>query len=602
MNQENILNSLNRMIGVELMQKLRFGLVGGFNTLVSYLAFVGIYQLTNDYIVSSVLAYLIGMLVSFTLNRAFVFNSTAQKGQLLAFCCVNLTALACSTFVLHILVSFVGLSVYIAQILTIGVSMVINFLGYRAVFKYGISMKHVLSAVLEKSGLEGSKSIDAAFIAKLLLLLGLVIITAMNLTDSMSSNLAWDAMPYMDSYAGKFTEEGRWINFILYDLLCTLPAPLAIALCNLFIFIFGLQVARGLKFDLLYALCFALIFINVPNFTMLFKWPMTLLSSTLALAVFGLLKDRFSRNTLLICAGVVLFATYPGFYFLMPLLFIKQVSEESYPNIIKFVLMWVLGYVFGFAVVQGAVYLYTLLTTDHAHFIELAEWRKATPLTDLTSLITNVTRSAGNFQRNALYLAELSALLFVPVIAAFIWALKEHLKFTLIVLLVTLSLYVSVIVLGVEAPLRTGVTLPIGMMMIASLVKPNWARMVLMVALIIPFAHQVQKYNSGYNGKRAMIAKILEANDPHGYLKQKDRFAKVVLSIDEKSSSRYFYDLTQWPLFENVGYLRSHYIKPYLYKYGWRAGEIETRNVYIETSKGEAFVTVEGDTIFLDIR
>jgi putative flippase GtrA len=601
-NQERIQNSLNRLMGVELMQKLRFGLVGGLNTLVSYLAFVAIYQWSSDYIASSVLAYLIGMLVSFTLNRVFVFKSTAQKGQFLAFCCVNLTALACSTLVLHMLVSLVGISVYVAQVLTIGVSMVINFLGYRAVFKYGVSMKQVLSAVLERSGLEGSESIDGAFIAKLLLLIGLVIISAMNLTDSMSSDIAHDAMPYMDNYIAKFTEEGRWINFILYDFLCTLPSPLVIALCNLFIFIFGFQVARGLKFDLFYALCFALIFINVPNFTMLFKWPMTLLSSTLALAMFGLLKDRFSRNTLLICAGVILFATYPGFYFLMPLLFIKQVSEESYPNVVKFVLMWILGYALGFAVAQGTVYLYTMLETDRAHFIELAKWRQATPLTDIASLITNVTRSAGNFQRNALYLAELSPLFFVPIIAAFLWALKEHLKFTLIVLLVTLSLYASVIVLGVEAPLRTGVTLPIGMMMIASLVKPNWARVALMVTLIIPFAHQVNKYNTGYNGKRVIVAKMLEANDPHGYLKQKDRFTKVVLTMDDKSSSRYFYDLTQGPQFENISYLRSHYIKPYLYKHGWRGGEIETRKVEIETSKGEAFVRVEGDTVFLDIR
>lgn len=602
MNQENILNSLNRMIGAELMQKLRFGLVGGFNTLVSYLAFVGIYQLTNDYIVSSVLAYLIGMLVSFTLNRVFVFKSAAEKGQLLAFCCVNLTALGCSTLALHILVSFVGLSVYIAQVLTIGVSMVINFLGYRAVFKYGVSMKQVLSAVLERSGLEGSKSIDGAFIAKIVLMIGLAIITAMNLLDSMSSDIAHDAMPYMDSYVAKFTEEGRWINFALYDFLCTLPAPLAIALCNVFIFIFGLQVARGLKFDLFYALCFALIFVNVPNFTMLFKWPMTLISSTLALAVFGLLKDKFSRNKLLLCSGVVLFATYPGFYFLMPLLFIKQVSEESYPDLIKFVLMWILGYALGFAVAQGTVYFYTMLATERAHFIELAEWRQATPLTDLTALVTNVARSASNFQRNALYLAELSPLFFMPITAVFIWALKEHLKFTLIALLVTLSLYASVIVLGVEAPLRTGVTLPIGMMMIASLVKPNWARTVLMVCLVIPFAHQAHKYNSGYNGKRIMVAEMLEAHDPHGYLKQKDRFKKVVLTIDDKSSSRYFFDLTKGPQFENISYLRSHYIKPYLYKYGWRGGEIETQKVKRDVSKGEAFVTVEGDTIFLDVR
>jgi hypothetical protein len=405
----------------------------------------------------------------------------------------------------------------------------------------------------------------------------------------------------MDQYVDKFTSEGRWINFALFEFLRTIPAVIAVWLCYLFVFIFGYQVCRGMKQAPWLALCFGLVMVNVPYFTMLFKWPMTLIPGTLMLAVFACLRERYNRTTLLLISGVTLFATYPAFYFLMPLLFIRQLSSESYPRLVNFLVIWMIGYGVGYAVAQGTVYAYTALWTDHSQFIQFASWRKSTPTTDFASLVNNIAKSSGNFKRNALYLANLSPLFYLPIAVVALWKLKQQSKYIVVVLLIILSLYASVVVLGVKVPLRSGITLPIGLMMIALLVQHPWERFILLLTLFIPFAYLTHHYNHGYNEKRIMIANILEANDPHGYLKQSDRFKQVIISLDEAKSSRYFYDRTGSQAFQNIIYLRTHYIQPYLYKFGWRKTEIKVEAIERTKIQGKARVTVDGKTVHLDL-
>ncbi|MEI8631027.1 hypothetical protein P4S72_00755 [Vibrio sp. PP-XX7] len=336
-------------------------------------------------------------------------------------------------------------------------------------------------------------------------------------------------------------------------------------------------------------------------FTMLFKWPMTLLPGTLMLAVFACLRDRYTRTTLLLVAGVILFATYPAFYFLMPLLFIRQLSEESYPGLVRFLVIWMIGYGVGYAVARGSVYFYTSLWTDHPQFIQFASWRKSTPTTDLASLLSNIAKSSGNFERNALYLAKLSPLFYLPVAIVAIWALKQQTRYMIIVLLMIFSLYASVVLLGVKVPLRSGITLPIGLMMIGLLLQHPWERFILLLTLFIPFAYLTHHYNHGYNEKRIMVATMLEANDPHGYLKQSQHFKQVIVSLDEARTSRYFYDRTHSEAFKNITYLRTHYIQPYLYKFGWRQAEIKVEKTKLDHVDGDAWVTVDGETVHLNL-
>lgn len=115
------------------------------NTLSAYLAFIVIYHLSDRYLLASVLSYFIGMLISYTLNKRFVFNSAQKSGQFIPFCIVNLTSLACSTATIYGLVEYAGVMVYIAQVLAVAVSMVVNYLGYQKVFTQGVSMSEFYS-------------------------------------------------------------------------------------------------------------------------------------------------------------------------------------------------------------------------------------------------------------------------------------------------------------------------------------------------------------------------------------------------------------------------------------------------------------------------
>ncbi|MDW6004267.1 hypothetical protein [Vibrio mangrovi] len=425
--------------------------------------------------------------------------------------------------------------------------------------------------------------------------------TLLNLHESMLENIAHDALPYMESYDYKFVSEGRWINFALFDVLRLTPAIMAATLCNLFIFIFGYRVASEIRSDRWLAFCFALLVVNVPYFTMLFKWPMTLIPGTFFLAFFSFIRARYSRPVILLTSGIVLFATYPAFYFLIPLLFIRQLSEENFRSLIQFFCLWIAGYVLGYAVANLSVYGYTLFQNGQGHFIEFVSWRKSTPSADISGIIANIGKSAANFERNARYLAELSPLFYVPAAITLVWALKNHLKYTLVALLVVFSIYASVIPLGVKVPLRSGVTLPLGITMLVLLVPRFWWRTLLLVTLFIPFAWQMHQYNYGYNEKRILFTEMITEHDIHGYLQQPQQFRQITVAVDEAKTSAYFYRLTGSDAFKNLSNLRLHYIKPYLYQYGWKDKNIIVKNVSREQVRGDAKIEKQGDELLISI-
>ncbi|OBT14792.1 hypothetical protein A9264_13530 [Vibrio sp. UCD-FRSSP16_10] len=587
---------LTSLISANAQQKGRFVFVGIINTLTAYLAFVAIHEFTGRYIVSSVLSYFVGMMVSYALNRRFVFKSEQQGGQLIPFCVVNLSSLACSTGALFLLVHFGGLHVYIAQVLAILVSMTMNYIGYKKIFVNGVSMQKVTQYFYNDKG-----SLDPILVIQWLLLVVIAVITVLNLRLSMSSNIAHDALPYMAGYSEKFTTEGRWINFALYWPLKSLPAALANSLSNLFLFVFAYKVIMGVKKDTWLALVLALVVLNIPNFTMLLKWPMTLLPGCFMLALFACIRKYLHPYTLLIAAGVLLFATYPAFYFLIPLLFLSTLRQASYLDIVKFLCVWVLGYVLGYAVANGFVYLYTALCTDHATFIHFVSWRHEAPSNSLSSLLTNIGKSAGDFTRNVKYLATLSAWFFIPIAVTALWALFKHFKYTAMLIIVITSLYFSVVPLGVTVPLRSGVTLPIGLILLLPLIKDKGWRLLLVVTLLVPLAYQTHDYNFKYAHNRDVIAQLLEQNDAQSYLKQPQLFDKVVVSVDEEKMSEYMLNKTHSHSFKNVSNLKYHYIQPYLYQFGWKESDIEVINKAQDSVQGVSRVERKERILYLNI-
>ncbi len=597
-NEQTPMRRLNNFLYSDIKQKILFALVGTVNTCASYLAFVLLLQWIDNYIAASVISYGIGMIISYELNRRIVFKSEHQTGTWLSFITVNLTSMAISTMTLHVLVEYVDVYVYLAQAMAITFSMIINYLGYKAIFTYGVSMNQLLSTLSAPSF---TSKISGRNVAVWALLVTLAIVTALNLHTAMMGNVAHDALNYMAEYTNKFTTEGRWINFMFFNELRMLPPVIAASLCNLFLFIFAYQVASRVGSEKWISLAFGLLVLNIPNFTMLFKWPMTLLPGCFMLALFALKPERLNRYVFVLLAGIVMFATYPAFYFLVPLLFLGQLGQESWKSIIKFTGIWILGYVVGYAVAQLSVYLFTAVTTEQGTFIKFASWRQSTPITDAASLWDNVLKSANNFKRNALMLSDLSTWFYLPIAGVFIWALKHHVKYSLMALMVVFSVYASVIAFGVDVPLRTGVTLPLGMAMFVLLIKNPWSKILLLVTLLLPFSYQMHKYNDRYNEIRATVANVLEKNDPNGYLKQSNRFKKIIITLDEAKTSEYLFELTQSDALKKIYLMKSHYIKPYLNQFGWKNVDIQIDNKPLDKISGESTVEVQGDTLLFNM-
>lgn len=587
---------LTNLVYSDFQQKIRFALVGVLNTVTAYLAFIAIYQVSERYLIASVLSYFVGMMVSYALNRTFVFNSDKKGGQFLPFCIVNLTSLACSTGTLYLLVHYGNVHVYVAQALAVCVSMGINYLGYKKVFTDGVSMNRLIQGLYNDDG-----RIDPLLVTQWLVLAVFAIVTALNLHLAMSANVAHDALPYMDGYGNKFTTEGRWINFALYYPLHGLSAVIAASLANICIFIFAYKVVMGIKKEYWLAIAVALLIVNIPTFTMLLKWPMTLVPGCFMLALFACCKDKLNTSAMLIVAGILLFATYPAFYFLMPLLYLSTLKQASYGEIFKFLCFWILGYVLGYAVANSLVYLYTSMFTDHATFIHFVSWRQQTPTNSLSSLIGNIAKSATNFDRLFNYIGQISLWIYVPITLTALWALVKHFKYTIIIILVVISLYASVVPLGVKVPLRSGVTFPIGMAMLLLLIPNKWWRLLTLLALFIPFAYQTHDYNYTYANTRNVMAEILERNDTHNYLQQPQLFDKVVVSVDRVKMSHYMFEKTHSGSFKTLSNLSSHYIKPYLYQYGWKKVNIDVLDVKRSEIKVETTIKKDGRVLLVSI-
>ncbi len=589
------LTSIKQTLYTNAKQKLRFAAVGGLNTAVSYFAFVTIFQLLDNYILASVLAYCIGVMCSFLLNRGFVFNSQHQKGQLIPFILVNLASLGASTLSLYLLVSGLHINAYIGQFFSIFVSMTMNYIGYQRIFKNGISLKTLTQNIAgEVHPMNVSSLIRAA------LFLACLAVTLHNIYTSVLINIAHDALPYMAHYADKFTSEGRWINFAVFPISSSLNPQLANALCFLFIGVFGYNVSRSLSRDRWLAAFFALTVMNIPYYTMLFKWPMTLLPGCIMLAVFSYYRNRLSIPSMLLISGVLLFATYPAFYFVMPLIYLAYLKDRNYKDILVFMLWWAAGYILGYLIGNGLIYLYTWIFEGHAHFMQMASWRKETPLTGFESLLNNVDKSAGDFTRNANYISELSPWFYLPALGITLLTVKDNVKYFLVVLAVIISIYASVIVLGVHVPLRSGITLPLGIAMVVFLLKHPWAKYINLILLLIPLAYQTYSYNHKYNNTRIIMANVIEKNDVNHKIADKSKYDKIVATVDKEKMSEWLKNVTHSKQFNNLSNLEYHMIRPYFYKLGWPDSAITVNYIHQKTPiKGETEVSIKDRTLYV---
>jgi putative flippase GtrA len=113
-------------------RKLRFLVVGGWNTLFGYLSFYVLYVLAADhlhYLVIAVIAHFVAVTQSYVMQRRLVFRSDAPvAGEFLRFNASLVGTLLFGLLAMALLVEAAGLSPLVAQAIVIVMSVILSYL------------------------------------------------------------------------------------------------------------------------------------------------------------------------------------------------------------------------------------------------------------------------------------------------------------------------------------------------------------------------------------------------------------------------------------------------------------------------------------------
>lgn len=118
----------------KISDKLRFLLVGGFNTGISYLIYSGICFFINESLYQYALAtaWIITSITSFLTQRFLVFNVEGNLLKQYLKCCITwFFSYLINASILELLVQNTGCNVYISQILAVGLSAVFNYVMFK---------------------------------------------------------------------------------------------------------------------------------------------------------------------------------------------------------------------------------------------------------------------------------------------------------------------------------------------------------------------------------------------------------------------------------------------------------------------------------------
>lgn len=116
---------------------IKFLVTGGLNTTVSYLGFTIFIWAGINYLLASAIGYCIGIINSYYLSKGWTFQTTKASTVSLffQFCIINFITLGMNLSIMYILVGIYSTNVYLAQVMAILMTMTINFISYRWLFK-----------------------------------------------------------------------------------------------------------------------------------------------------------------------------------------------------------------------------------------------------------------------------------------------------------------------------------------------------------------------------------------------------------------------------------------------------------------------------------
>lgn len=113
-------------------QLVRFLIVGGINTLVGYGFFVALLYIGVSYLPSYWLSMIIGVIVSYVLNKFYTFNKRSFSFlELARFLSVYAVSFAIGTVLLFLFVDIVGIGTYMAGGINLFFTTLISWFGHK---------------------------------------------------------------------------------------------------------------------------------------------------------------------------------------------------------------------------------------------------------------------------------------------------------------------------------------------------------------------------------------------------------------------------------------------------------------------------------------
>lgn len=125
---------LNLIVQVNnVLQFIKFGLVGLSNTVISYLIYSVCIYWGLHYAIANILAFIVSVLNSFLLNNRFVFKEDQckrvwWKTLLKTYISYAFTGLLLSNALSYVWIDVLGISPYLAPVLNLAINTPINFI------------------------------------------------------------------------------------------------------------------------------------------------------------------------------------------------------------------------------------------------------------------------------------------------------------------------------------------------------------------------------------------------------------------------------------------------------------------------------------------
>lgn len=113
---------------------IRFLITGGSAAVVEYVVFLGLHYITDGrlLVMCQSISFMCGFIVSFTLNRRWVFKSDGNpKKELIKYTSLAFINLVLSNLILLFLVNDVKIVSYIAKVLVMGLIAIWNYIIYQ---------------------------------------------------------------------------------------------------------------------------------------------------------------------------------------------------------------------------------------------------------------------------------------------------------------------------------------------------------------------------------------------------------------------------------------------------------------------------------------